>query len=40
MPKCDFNKFALPLYVNYLHIFRAALTKNTSERLLLQRQDS
>ena len=46
MPKCDSNKFAKQLYeialrhgcspLNFLHIFRTPLTKNTSRWLLLK----
>ena len=44
MPKCDFNKLALPLChgyspVNLLHIFGTTFTKTTSGRLLLKRLD-
>ena len=36
MPKCDFNKDALQVPVNLLHIFRTIVLKNTSRRLLLK----
>ena len=42
MPNCDFNKVAKQVCkrrcspVSLLHIFRAALPKNTSERLYLE----